>query len=331
MKERAILFSGPMVRAILDGRKTVTRRVMRTNHVGYSAFYRWDGEPFRRAMMRCLNETKPGSSVFCESNRFGVPGDRLWVRETWCYAHPDYHDEAEGRRKGDRPVREYPAPWWCHYAATDDVDEPKWRPSILMPRWASRITLEIVDVRVERLHEIDEADAEREGAKPADDVANGDATQAKHLLYAVHEQIADLVFEGRAFFKCSDREADAAIVKLFAEQGTDDVSAVARAIHAWLKANFELEPETVCDGWEALPIELVNGKWRHGERDQSDSREHDAVITYATEPSPETGHVGWCWWALGKMGDAKTLHEAMRAAEAAVAVASRAAQEVAAP
>lgn len=163
MKERAILFSGPMVRAILDGRKTVTRRVMRTNHVGYSAFYRWDGEPFRRAMMRCLNETKPGSSVFCESNRFGVPGDRLWVRETWCYAHPDYHDEAEGRRKGDRPVREYPAPWWCHYAATDDVDEPKWRPSILMPRWASRITLEIVDVRVERLHEIDEADAEREG------------------------------------------------------------------------------------------------------------------------------------------------------------------------
>lgn len=162
-KERPILFSGQMVRAILDGRKTVTRRVMRTNHVGYSAFYRWDGEPHRRATMRCANETAPGTSVFCENNRFGVPDDRLWVRETWCYAHPDYHDEGEGRRKGDRPVREHPSPWWCHYAATDDVDEPKWRPSIYMPRWASRITLEIVDVRVERLHDITEEDARAEG------------------------------------------------------------------------------------------------------------------------------------------------------------------------
>lgn len=165
MKERPILMSGPMVRAILDGRKTVTRHVMRTNHVGYRAFYRWDGEPHRRAMMRCANESAPGTSVFCEGNRFGVPGDRLWVRETWCYAHPDYHDEAEGRRKGDRPVRELPAPWWCHYAATDDVDEPKWRPSIHMPRWASRITLEIVDVRVERLHDITEEDARAEGVE----------------------------------------------------------------------------------------------------------------------------------------------------------------------
>jgi hypothetical protein len=95
---------------------------------------------------------------------YGAPGDRLWVRETWCYAHPDYHDEAEGLRLGDRPVREG-APWWCHYAATDDVDEPKWKPSIHMPRWASRITLEVTAVRVERLHDITEFEAIAEGVE----------------------------------------------------------------------------------------------------------------------------------------------------------------------
>lgn len=164
MKERPILMSAPMVRAILDGRKTVTRRVMRTNHVGYRSFYRWDGEPFRRAMMRCLNETEPGSSVFCEDNRLGVPGDRLWVRETWGLH--SYLDESDWHTTGVRGATDailghwqlaYRADWGPAQGSTH------WRPSIHMPRWASRITLEIVDVRVERLHEITGEDAEREG------------------------------------------------------------------------------------------------------------------------------------------------------------------------
>lgn len=163
MKERPILFSGPMVRAILDGRKTVTRRVMRTNHVGYRAFYRWDGEPFRRAMMRCLNETEPGSSVFCEDNRIGVPGDRLWVRETHAIvpASAYWHDSTIPHRVH---ADEHGDPWWSVYREGWERSAPsRWRPSIHMPWWASRITLVVVDVRVERLHEINEEDARAEG------------------------------------------------------------------------------------------------------------------------------------------------------------------------
>jgi len=159
VRERGILFSGPMVRAILAGRKTQTRRAMRTSHVGYHSFARWDGEPFRRAMMRCLND--PGiatgnpslRSVFCENNRYGVPGDRLWVRETWAaggLASPDDRTPA--------------------YAVDADPDVRRlirWRPAILMPRWASRITLEITNVRVERAQAISAADVAAEGIDTA--------------------------------------------------------------------------------------------------------------------------------------------------------------------
>lgn len=153
VRERGILFSGPMVRAILAGRKTQTRRAMRTSHVGYHSFARWDGEPFRRAMMRCLND--PGiatgnpslRSVFCENNRYGVPGDRLWVRETHV---PRYFDDG-------RPG--YRADW----TAPDGVPEPKWTTSLLMRRTDSRLTLEITNVRVERAHGISDADIAAEG------------------------------------------------------------------------------------------------------------------------------------------------------------------------
>ncbi len=148
MTDRPILFSAPMVRAILADRKTQTRRVMRTNHVGYRSFLRWDGRPHTRAMMACSNGDpgRPESSVFCEDNRIGVPGDRLWVRETFCLRDPDHH-----------PERGY----W--YAATDDVDNPRWTPSIFMPRRASRLTLAVTAVRVERLQAITEEDARAEG------------------------------------------------------------------------------------------------------------------------------------------------------------------------
>lgn len=146
MKERPILFSGPMVRAILEGRKTQTRRVCKEQPSWTDVSPAW--------LARCP---------------YGVHGDRLWVRETWCLAHPDYHDEAEGRRLG-RPIR--PDGWWCHYAATDnDVESgdkegaSPWKPSIHMPRWASRITLEVVQVRVQRLQDISEEDARAEGVE----------------------------------------------------------------------------------------------------------------------------------------------------------------------
>ena len=69
---------------------------------------------------------------------------------------------------------------------------------------------------------------------------------------------------------------------------------------------------------EALPLELVDGRWICGDEATQDT-DPDAAIVYAQTESPETGHVGWCWWALGAMGDAATLAEAMRAAERAAA------------
>jgi hypothetical protein len=117
---------------------------------------------------------------------YGQPGDRLWVRETWCdvnlqgapgiayradddirdlMAEPSFHDEDGAFNYGDERVKPY------HFAVwSEDLfsgAEGRWRPSIHMPRWASRITLEIINVRVERLKDISEGDAEKEGCAPA--------------------------------------------------------------------------------------------------------------------------------------------------------------------
>ena len=164
-RERPILMSGPMVRAILEGWKSQTRRAVKHPHIECADRFAFAPEFGRWEM----GETHHGPVAHVGFLRcpFGVPGDLLWVRETWCFAHPEYHDQSEGVRRGDRPVRDK-MPWWCHYAATDDdVDEPKWSPSIHMPRWASRITLRVTSVRVERVQVISEADARAEGVEPA--------------------------------------------------------------------------------------------------------------------------------------------------------------------
>ncbi len=129
-RERPILFSGPMVRAILDGRKTQTRRVITPQP---------DGDfPFRQ---RCP---------------YGKPGDRLWVRETWTH-----EDSWCSGVDCEQPSHVY------HRATESYPDSMRWRPSIFMPRWASRIDLEVVSVRVERLQEIGEDDAKAEGVEPS--------------------------------------------------------------------------------------------------------------------------------------------------------------------
>lgn len=139
MKERPILFSAPMVRALLDGSKTQTRRVFKAKNGGV-----W---PHKNDL--------PGMRQILRNCPYGQPGDRLWVRETWAYgthAMASKDPEAEG-------------PWV--YAA-DNMQAhgrlcDRWSPSIHMFRTASRITLEITGVRVERLHDISEADAVAEG------------------------------------------------------------------------------------------------------------------------------------------------------------------------
>lgn len=146
MTERGMIFNGEMVRAILDGSKTQTRRVMKpqpANDIERGTFpnaeaYGWVSS----------QKHKFGSATahFCP---FGKPGDRIWVRETWTHESidaengsysPDYRATANGQ-----PL------------------DGRWTPSIHMPRWASRITLEITNVGVQRLQSISQNDAVREG------------------------------------------------------------------------------------------------------------------------------------------------------------------------
>lgn len=166
MKEHPILFSGEMVRAILDGRKTQTRRAVKPQPVKRGAFWEF---PWGAGCSLDHMPVVPGHAT-AAACPYGQPGDRLWVRETWgLFNDWGFCDTSLVG------VQEEPEEWSLSYRA-DHLDQangdgphtPVWRPSIHMPRWASRITLEIVSVRVERLQEISEADAAAEGARCAD-------------------------------------------------------------------------------------------------------------------------------------------------------------------
>lgn len=152
MTERGMIFNSAMVRAILDGRKTQTRRIIKLSH--------------ERGMLNPVIKGRNGeiTSVSCRLAPllcpFGQPEDRIWVRETWAEAGASAPDLKLYRAN-------YPDHVPSHYENVPPVDEIRWKPSIHMPRWASRITLEITDVRVERLNAISQADAIAEGAPPS--------------------------------------------------------------------------------------------------------------------------------------------------------------------
>lgn len=173
MKERPILFSGPMVRAILEGRKTVTRRAikpsMRSADNQFELHQQQDGSwrpmhTFDESSMDHLGTEHP---IACP---YGQVGDRLWVRETWgdvnLFGAPGIAYRADGDVRDlmedesfleDGRAFNYEDPRAKPYAFAcwaDDLIggvEGKWRPAIHMPRWVSRIQLEVVSVRVERL------------------------------------------------------------------------------------------------------------------------------------------------------------------------------------
>lgn len=155
-KERPLLFSGPMVRAILAGTKTVTRRVYRPREGSpYEIMGEDDsGKPW--PMWLDPNHGPEYHPVRCP---YGSPGERLWVKET--YALHRIHDETS-------PSTVFPtllSGCWYRADGEPDMRIGRWRPSIHMPRWASRLTLEVVSVRVERLHELTEEDAQAEGVE----------------------------------------------------------------------------------------------------------------------------------------------------------------------
>lgn len=158
MTDRPILFSGPMVRAILEGRKTQTRRVVRapTEDLNHPAVHHWQMDQEHRAVAVAHSEkvadqyitTFPHYRILCP---YGVPGDRLWVRETWAML------------SGDNRVWYRADPGVEDCVARSLIGWPGWQPSIFMPRENSRITLEVTAVRIEQLQEISVADALSEG------------------------------------------------------------------------------------------------------------------------------------------------------------------------
>lgn len=175
MTERGMIFNSEMVRAILDGRKTQTRRIMApqpADDIERGIFPNPEAIGWKSSLRH-----KHGSTTahFCP---YGKPGDRIWVRETFQGPLFDY-DLMDSYCKDPTPFEK---PEFCVYKA-DGVPAPEfydaddelhccWRPSIHMPRWASRILLEITDVRVERLNSISEEDAGKEGY-PADPAPYG--------------------------------------------------------------------------------------------------------------------------------------------------------------
>ncbi len=178
MTDRPILFSAPMVRALLDGTKTQTRRVLK--FAGRAPEFCGGAGDKDDPTCWGWEDSEHGDWVTLERDadqRMGWRdwrgayqiGDRLWVRENWFVDHMDCmkgpYRAPEGMTHDELVEQAY-----LHFGATDDpnsweAEQPKWRPSIHMPRWASRLTMTVTDVRVQRLKDISEDDARAEGCR----------------------------------------------------------------------------------------------------------------------------------------------------------------------
>jgi hypothetical protein len=213
MNARPILFSGPMVRALLDGRKTQTRRVVKPQPFKFvdhsdeiGGWYQWwdEGREPCGAPTREVVKPIPYS--------YGKPGDLLWVRESlYRLGRWQQHED----ETGERDSRWHAAEGVCYHADHSELPERDgfaWRrfPSIHMPRSASRLTLELTEVRIERLLEISEADKIAEGGIP--DKPFGTIWQAINtkpgirwednpwvwaLSFRVHQQNVDALLRAR--------------------------------------------------------------------------------------------------------------------------------------
>ena len=157
MKERPILFNSKMVAAIIAGEKTQTRRVFPQGYLHNIDHSVWGPTKARAAKEPGLWmwDANNRQTVFSARCRYGLVGDRLWVRETWGEASDEGYKFIRYRADGACLRNGYESGYLSQ----------TWRPSIFMPRWASRILLEITAIRVERLQEITQQDARSEGVK----------------------------------------------------------------------------------------------------------------------------------------------------------------------
>jgi hypothetical protein len=170
MKVHPILFSTPMVQAILAGKKTQTRRIIKPqpdinglhNHTTLPMSIDSDLEGWHGT----IDQTGESKEFKCP---YGKEGDTLWVRETFAVNDIVTNGNAfiyKANLKEGEEIRYF------------DLTKKKWKPSIFMPRAASRITLQIIDIRVERLQDISDEDAKSEGVKPVHCESNKDCTSS---------------------------------------------------------------------------------------------------------------------------------------------------------
>lgn len=161
LKERPILFSGPMVQAILAGQKTQTRRIVKPQP---EVMYDYPSQPELIEFLHPKTSGTYSRESFAKTCKYGMKEDRLWVREKWRLGEA-YVDTRLKEWNYPKDLAEH-----VHFAADDAaigiLMYGQYRPSIHMPRWASRITLEVTGVRVERLQDISGKDCAAEGCKP---------------------------------------------------------------------------------------------------------------------------------------------------------------------
>lgn len=168
VKSRPILFSGSMVRAVLGGHKTQTRRLVKWPK---NLWFDEGGFPFMGIGYSDCRPVEPGDIKSYIRWPYGSPGDRLWAKEAAYIAPPNFGDPGDGKvtdYEGRRRVVGYAASMGDDSVRCAEDYGVKKTPSIHMARWASRITLEITEVRVERLNSISESDCWAEGIDEID-------------------------------------------------------------------------------------------------------------------------------------------------------------------
>ncbi len=171
MPDHPIIFSAPMVRALLDGRKTQTRRLAWRERKCSGGPINDGGGQMDYVEPSMVRSPSPWKRV--------QPGDRLWVREAWCPNALTYGQSAHYRADGKHVVLDDGDGFTV--TNRDGFERSPWRPSIHMPRWASRLTLHVEAVRVERQQAISEDDAGAEGVTDF----------AKMRAIAPHEDLAE--------------------------------------------------------------------------------------------------------------------------------------------
>jgi hypothetical protein len=186
VRERPILMSAPMVRAIIAGAKVQTRRVINDSDYRWWAATSWEKDDDGWPMV-----SDPYGDWYRLPCPYGEPGDHLWVRETWApgrdvYPHADWlYREEYSSRFDEEGLRE-------EYAKACYGETFRWRPSIFMPRRASRLTLEVTEVRVERVQAISVGDVRAEGVDcPEHDFASGFCTSPCGALFGEWERLWD--------------------------------------------------------------------------------------------------------------------------------------------